>query len=233
MKHHFPKLLTSLAVVLAGLLPGAALGQELSADEVLTRMKEEAQSIEDATFLLTGRLIDPDGTTIALEVDIEVIPGQEVARASFYQPDALADNVVVFEEDTVYNYIFLTNQVTLFDANDPDALGGFLSSQETDEGFSFTLDLDALFAGWEASLESFEDGNYRLRLDNSEEDAAIDHALVSVQEESWIPSEVTLIGPDDRTLAELAVENFQRDQGLSAEDVTYLPEDAEVIDERD
>lgn len=233
MKTNAAKLLTLLAFLLASLLPGVVMAQALSADEVLTRVKEEAESIVDASLLLTGNLIDPDGTTIALEVEIEVIPGEEVARANFIQPDALADNVVVFDEDTVYNYIFMTNQVTLFDADDPDALGGFLSGQETDEGFSLTLDLDTLFAGWEPSIESYEDGIYRLRMDNVEEDAAIDYALVSVQEESWIPSEVILVTAEDRTLAELFVEDFQRDVGLSPEDVTYIPEDAEVIDERE
>ncbi|HEX7004185.1 MAG TPA: hypothetical protein VF168_08350 [Trueperaceae bacterium] len=222
-----------LAMMLALLVTGTVLAQPLSADEVLERVTAQAESLEDASFLLTGELIDPDGTTINLEVAIEVIPGEEVARATFYQPDALADNVIVFEDDTVKNYLFLTNQVTLFDANDPDALGGLLTGQAgEDEGFEFTLDLDALFAGWEASLESYEGGVYRLRMDNNSEGAAIDHAFVNVPEESWIPASVTLVAPEDRVLAELFVEEFERDQGLSAEDVTYLPEDAEVIDER-
>ena len=226
-------LLSLLAIVIALLTVGTALAQPLSAEEVLDEVKAEAESIEDASLLLTGHLVDPDGTTINLEVDIEVIPGEEVARATFFQPDALADNVIVFEDDTVKNYLFMTNQVTLFDANDPDALGGFLSSQETDAGFDLTLDLDALFAGWEASIDSYEDGVYRLRMDNSEEGAGIDHAFVSIPEDTWIPTQLTLIAPEERTLAELFVENFQRDQGLAAEDVTYLPEDAEIIDERD
>ena len=226
-------ILPRVAFALGLLMPAAALAQPLSADEVLEQVKAEAESIEDAAFLLTGNLIDPDGTTINLEVDIEVIPGAEVARATFYQPDALADNVIVFEDDTVKNYLFLTNQVTLFDANDPDALGGFLSSQESESGFDLTLDLDALFSGWEATVESYEAGIYELRMENTQEDAAIQHALVTIPEESWIPTQLTLVGPDDRTLAELYVEDLTRDQGLSPEDVTYLPEDAEVIDERD
>jgi opacity protein-like surface antigen len=160
MKIAFPKSLSLLATLLMVTASSVTFAQPLTADQVLEQIKAEAESIEDATFLLAGRLIDPDGTAITLEVDIEVIPGEEVARATFFQPAALADNVVVFEGDTVYNYIFLTNQVTLFDANDPDALGGFLGGEESGEGFSFTLDLDALFAGWEASIESYEGGTY-------------------------------------------------------------------------
>jgi outer membrane lipoprotein-sorting protein len=229
VSHRLFALLSILLIAVAT----PTLAQQLSADEVLENMKREAEATEDASFLLTGQLIDPDGTAIALEVEVEVIPGAEAARASFIQPDALADNVVVFHDDTVYNYIYLTNQVTLFDADDPDALGGFLSGAEEGGGFTMSIDLDELFAGWEATVEGYEDGAYRLRLDNKEEDADLDHVLATVQEGTWVPSKLMLIGQDDQTVAELFVEEFSRDQGLSVEDVTYIPDDAEVIDERD
>jgi outer membrane lipoprotein-sorting protein len=175
-------------------------------------------------------LIDPDGTAINLEVEVELIPGQEAARATFIQPDALADNVIVYDGESVYNYIFLTNQVTVFDADDPDALGGFLSGNG--DGPKLTLDLEELFAGWDAMVEGYDAGAYRLRLDNKEEDAQLDHVFATVEEGTWVPRELILVGDEGRTVAELHVEDFQRDQGLSVEDVTYIPEDAEVIDER-
>ncbi|MEX2535480.1 MAG: outer membrane lipoprotein carrier protein LolA [Trueperaceae bacterium] len=240
-------LLTAMLAALSIALSGVSLAQDLTADEVLAQMTEAAETAQDASFLLTGRLLDPDGSSINLEVEIEVVPGERAGRAYFIQPDALADNVIVFDGDAVYNYIFLTNQVTVFDANDPDALGGFLGGQEIggqemgeqettgqgpSEGFTLSLDLDALFAGWEASLVGYEPGAYELRLDNSEEGATIDHVLATVEEGTWVPTQLVLTGGDGQTLAELFVENFRRDGGLSAEDVTYIPEDAEVIDER-
>jgi outer membrane lipoprotein-sorting protein len=222
-----------LLLLLLAALAGTALGQPLSADELLANVKAEAEATEDASFLLTGQLIDPDGTAIALEVEVEIIPGSEAARASFIQPDALADNVVVFSDNTVYNYIYLTNQVTLFDADDPDALGGLLAGTGEGEGVNMSLDLDELFAGWNATIESYEAGTYRLRMDNREADAVLDHVLATIQEGTWIPTALELVGQDGRTVAELFIEEFVRDQGLSVEDVTYIPDDAEVIDERD
>lgn len=222
-----------LTMILAALLLTAAGAQDLSADEVLANIKQEAEATTDASFLLTGRLIDPDGTAINLEVEMELVPDAEAARATFIQPDALADNVVVMNGNTVYNYIFMTNQVTLFDADDPDALGGLLSGNGGGESPNLTLDLDELFADWQARIEGYEDGVYHLRLDNQQEDASLDHVLATVHEGSWVFSELVLVGADDRIVAELFVEDFQRDQGLSVEDVTYIPEDAEVIDERE
>ncbi|MEX2540399.1 MAG: hypothetical protein WD314_01275 [Trueperaceae bacterium] len=224
--------LTKHLAIAAVLLAGAALAQDLGADEVLANIRQEAEATRDASFLLTGRLIDPDGTAIALEVEVELIPGERAARADFIQPDALADNVVVFDDEAVYNYIFLTNQVTVFDANDPDALGGFISGQGEGGAPTLTLDLEKLFAGWDAEVESYEAGFYHLRLDNKETGAALDHVLATVQEGTWVPSELVLFGDDGSMVAELFIDDFQRDQGISVEDVTYIPEDAEVIDER-
>jgi outer membrane lipoprotein-sorting protein len=222
-----------LAATSLVLLAAPVSAQQLTADEVLDNIQREAEATEDASFLLTGRLIDPDGTAIALEVEVEVIPGERAARASFIQPDALADNVIVFDDDAVYNYLFLTNQVTVFDADDPDALGGLLGAGEEAEAPSLTLDLEKLFAGWDASVVGYENGAYRLRLDNKEQGATLDHVLATVQEGTWVPTRLVLMGEGDKMVAELFIEDFRRDQGLSVADVTYIPEDAEVIDERD
>ena len=224
----------ALAATAALLLPlSPAVAQEHTADEILSHMTAAAEATEDATFVLTGRLIDADGTSIALEIDLEVIPDAEVARATFHQPDALADNIVVFSDDAVYNYLFLTNQVTIFAADDPDALGGFLGEAEDESSFFLTLDLEELFAGWEVEVVGYEEGEYRLRFSNIDVAASLREALVRVEEGTWVPGELILIEADGRTLAELFVADYRPDTGLTVEDVTWLPEDAEVIDERD
>ena len=56
---------------------------------------DAARALEDATFMLSGKLINPDGTTFTLEIDIMVVPSQNLASAYILQPDALADNVIV------------------------------------------------------------------------------------------------------------------------------------------
>jgi len=219
------------------LLAGYALAQGLTSDEILANLTTTADSLQDASFLLTGRLIDSDGTEIALEIEIEFIPKKQIARAYILQPDALADNFIVLDGDSIYNYIFLTNQITIFKADDPDALGGLIP-QGDGSTFEVTLDLDTLFAGWQTGVESYLDTPagpaYQLRFDNldSSPDVLIDHVTATVIDESWIPYQLVFYQEDGSVLAELKFEDFIRDQGLDPAEITYLPEDAEIIDER-
>ena len=186
--------------------------------------------------MLTGKIIDADGTEIILEVDVSVMPMEQITRAEFYQPDALADNITILDKDVVYNYVYLTNQATLFSANDPDALGGLLPASEADSKAKFEFDLEKLFAGWTASIDGYEktdNGNiYNLRFDNKEEDVVIDHVNVTVYEDIWIPTDMIFYKKDNSLFTELHFEDISVDAGLNIDDLLYLPDDAEIIDER-
>jgi outer membrane lipoprotein-sorting protein len=226
-----------LALALLVSATAAAQAQnDADAQAVLDRVAATAEALQDATFLLTGRLIDADGTEIALELETQVVPGERAASVYVLQPDALADNIIVLDGDAVYNYTFLTHQVTIFDADDPDALGGLVGAGEDGE-MNVTFDLEALFGGYEASLGGRADTPHGpadvLRLDNLEEGARIAWVQATVPEATSLPHRLELHGPDDALLAELVFEDLRTDVGLTAEEVTYLPEDAEVIDERE
>lgn len=227
--------LRALLALLLALLP-TALAQDLTADEVLAELERKVDSLADASFLLTGGLIDPDGTEIRLEVEVEVVTEPQVARATFIQPDALADNFIVLSGGAIYNYTYLTNQVTVFDADDPDALGGLLGEPEPGEKLEFTLDLQTLFSGWAVSsggyVQTPAGDAYLLLFANEEEGAAIGSAEATVLDGSWVPYTVTLYDERGSMVADLAIEGFAGDTGLDPADVTYIPDDAEVIDER-
>jgi len=225
-------------LALALLVTATATAQaqdDADAQAVLDRVARTAESLQDATFLLTGRLIDADGTEIALELESQVVPGERAASVYVLQPDALADNIVVLDGDAVYNYTFLTHQVTIFDADDPDALGGLVGAGEDGE-MNVTFDLEALFGGYRASLGGRADTPHGpadvLRLDNLEEGARIAWVQATVPEATSLPFRLELHGPNDALLAELVFEDLRTDVGLTVEEVTYLPDDAEVIDER-
>jgi len=209
-----------------------ASAQDLSADEVLANVTEAAQALQDAQFLLVGTLLDPDGSELALEVDMQVVPGEKLARADFFQPDALADNFVIFDDESVYNYVFLTNQISIFASDDPNAIGGLFPDSNVQEELDFNLDLDKLFEGWEVSKEAYEEDRYRLKFTNSDELGAIRYVLASVVDGTWEPYNFRFVGAEDELIADLTLDNFERDTGLDPEDVRYYPDDAEVIDER-
>ncbi|CAN5886588.1 outer membrane lipoprotein carrier protein LolA [soil metagenome] len=210
--------------------------QDLSSDEVLANLKTAAETLQDASFLLTGNLTDPDGTQIALEVAVQVLPSVKAARAEFIQPDALADNFIVLNGDAVYNYVFLTNQATIFPTDDPDALGGLFPDGNVDQGFDFTFNPEQLFRGWTSSVTGYEEspvGNvYTMRFVNEEPDALVVYVDASIVEAEWRPYTMTFYSPEDEVLVDLTLEDFARDQGLDPTEVTYIPDDAELIDER-
>lgn len=208
------------------------LTQDLSAEDVLARMTETANSISDARFLLEGNLTDADGTVLPLEVDVQVIPEVNAARAEFFQPDALADNFVVLDGEDFYNYLFLTNQASLFNAGDPDALGDVFPSTAENEAFEFTFDLNQLFGGWEPEIVSFEEGRYTLRLVNTEQDVNIAYVDATTLEGEWLPETLTFYDQDETAFSALEFNEVALDSGLDVADVTYIPEDAEIIDER-
>ena len=235
-------LLSSLTIALCVLLGApAGLAQDLSADEILANLEQSARTLEDASFLATGKLIDVDGTSYDLEIEVDVIPGLELLRAYFILPDALADNFVIIDSHDVYNYLFLTNQVTILDINDPDALGGLLPETEVDleeeaERLDLTFDLEALFQGWTMSVQGYRErpeGNvYVLRFDNEEEGAEIGRVNAEVFDQEWYPRWMEFVLADGHVIAEIFIENFARELGLDPADLRYIPPDAEIIDER-
>ena len=48
----------------------------------------------------------------------------------------------------------------------------------------------------------------------------------------WTPYQVSFYGQGNELLAELEFNDFERNIDLDPEEVTYIPEDVEVIDER-
>ncbi len=209
----------------------------LDVDTVLDNIATAASELQDVSFLLTGSITDPDGTTIALEVDFEIVPPEVVARAYILQPDALADNEIILDGDAVYNYTFLTHQVMIFDSDDPDALGGFLPAAEDGASATVSFDLAAIFAGYEASIveltETEHGPSYRLRFANKDPQALVLDVEAVVPVSDWLPRQLVFMEAGGRVLAVLNAENLVADSGLDPADLRELPFDAEVIDNRD
>jgi len=234
------KYILLLSALVLSLPFSAASAQDLSAEEILENLETRANELQDASFLITGTLFDTDGQEIPLEVEVQFIPDEELLRALFIQPDALADNFVIVDGNTVYNYLFVTNQVTVLNANDPDALGGILPEVEGEvEGqVNLTPDISRLFEGdtWQVSVEGYEESPagpvYRLRFDNTEEGVNVDYVNATVLEGEWLPTGLEFVQPDGSPLAELSFEDYAIDTGLDPEEVRFIPPDAERIDER-
>ncbi len=230
-------LLRPLAVFAALLVAATASAQQPDVTTVLDNITNAANAIQDATFTVTGKLVDSDGTVIPLDVDIQAIPPQHLASAYINQPDALADNQIVLDGNVVKNYTFLTNQITLFDANDPDALGGLLPAGPNGQSApQISFDLGKIFAGYDATIKNVAaDGGtktYVLDFTNKDPKATILNVEATVPSSDWLPRRLVFLQKGDRVVADLNVKNLKLDQGLDPKKVGYLPQDAEVIDNR-
>jgi outer membrane lipoprotein-sorting protein len=224
----------SALLLLLALLPHA-LAQSRDVGGVLAALEARAAEVVDLAFVLEGQLVDEGGQVFRIEVEVQAIPGIPAAGIYIVQPDALADNQVVVDGDVVRNYTFLTNQVSLYRLDDPDAFGGLIEAGG-DGGMPISLDLAAVFAGWDAQVVG-EEGTPRgtalvLRFDNRDPEAQIQYVLATVLDGAWDPWRLVFYRAGDALFADLRFVDLEVNQGLTRADVTYLPEDAEVLDRR-
>ncbi len=228
-------LLVAAAAMAASLLLVAttARSQGLPVEAVLAELEQRAERLHDIAFVLEGEVRDEAGQRIAVEVEVLAIPSLPAASLYIIQPDALADNMIVVVGDEVRNYTFLTNQVAIYDIADPDAFGGLVQGGDA---LALDLDLGRVFAGWDARVESVEQGSdgdvYTLRFDNLDADATIHHATLVIDASDWLPLRLTLYSDESTLFADLRLMGLSVDTGLDADEVTWLPDDAEVLDRR-
>jgi len=212
------------------------LAQTRSAEEVLAQLTANAESLQDASLLVSGRVLDPAGGEMTLELRAYLIPALELVRLEFRQPDALADNFIVLDREVVYNYLFVTNQVMIHSAGDPDALGTLFPNANAAEPQALSFDLSRLFDGWEVGLSGYgpspEGEVYALRFTNSDPAAEVSHVNAEVLAERWLPYRLEFVASDGQVIAELLFTDLLIDQGLDPDDLRHLPPDAVIIDER-
>jgi outer membrane lipoprotein-sorting protein len=224
-----------IAALALWLVIGSVHAQPRDVAEVLAALEASAASVIDLSFVLDGVLVDEAGQTIRVEVEIVAIPAIPAAGLYILRPDAIADNQIVVDGDVVKSYTFITNQVALFDLDDPDAFGGLIEA-DADGNLPISLDLATVFAGWSASIVG-TDATPRgpglvLRFNNLDPDADMQYVLATVVEATWDPWRLVFYRAGDEVFADLTFRDWKRDQGLTREDVTYLPDDAEVLDRR-
>jgi outer membrane lipoprotein-sorting protein len=228
-------LLVAAAAVAAVLLlvVATARAQHLDADAVLAELEARSASLQDVSFVLEGELYDEAGQRVAVEIEVMAIRSPRAASLYIIQPDALADNVVIVTDTEIRNYTFLTNQVAVYAADDPEAFGGLFPGGE---GFVLDLDLGRVFAGWEARVEHVEPGAagdvYTLRFDNLDPAAEIHHVVAVIDASNWLPRQLTFYTREAEPFADLYLSGIEVDTGLDPGEVTWIPDDAEVIDRR-
>lgn len=217
----------TLPIVLA--LAGVASLQTASAqsvNEIISKVTAAANGARDISFKLQGSAtLDSGGQK--LDLDIQSIPAQSLARVLFNAPDALADNIVVVDKKTVYNYLSLTNQVTVQDA----------SRQANQAGFGvdfsqFTNAANLLTSRYDVKLiDTTGAAGARLyQLEATPKNSSLsDRNRVWISEQGWRPTRVQVLGAGGKVTADLNIVNYKLNAGLNPARLRALPKDAEIV----
>ncbi|MBB6097936.1 outer membrane lipoprotein-sorting protein [Deinobacterium chartae] len=214
-----------LLLVASVLLAPSALAQ--SADTVLKNFEAAQKNAKDISVQVQGKALLDSGEQ---RIDLEVlsIPGQKLTRVNFNAPDALADNVLVIDNQTAYNYLYLTNQVTVQPLAKTELQGfNFDFAQFARLGLELPRDrFDVKLVSTQAAKTG---KTYVLEATPKARDLGFSRTRVWISDQGWRPVRLQALNSNGKLQADLRFENYKVNSGLSAAKVKSLPRDAQVI----
>jgi outer membrane lipoprotein-sorting protein len=213
-------LATSFALIVPVVFGLGALAQSPSALDILAKLEATQKSIKDYRARVAGTAEQGD-QKLKLEMDVQAIPSANLVRVKFNAPDSLADNFIIVDKSTVYNYLFLTNQVTITKLNNAN-VGGFNFNFSQFSSFSDSFPKDKVnFKPVTTVLDATPIKGSNLEFSR---------VKVWVLDGSWRPQRIQYF--DDKgvnPIADITVSKWEQNVGLKATDLRKLPKDAEII----
>ena len=223
------KTLLTIGLGLIASAIGIALAQSPSAADILSKLEANQKSIKDYRARVAGSAEQGD-QKLKLEMDVQAIPAINLVRVKFNAPDSLADNFIIIDKTTVYNYLFLTNQVTITKLNATN-VGGFNFNFSQFSSFSDSLPKDKINFK-PVTTESTPDGKAFVVDATPKAGSNLEFSRVKVWvlDGSWRPQRIQYF--DDKgvnPIADITVSKWEQNVGLKATDLRKLPKDAEII----
>jgi outer membrane lipoprotein-sorting protein len=216
------------AVVLSSLAT-LALAQSLSASDVLGKLESVQKSLKDYQAKAIGTISD-ETQKIKLDLEVQSIPALKLTRLTFNAPDTLADNVSIIDNDNFYNYLFLTNQVTITKISKAQVGGvsfgnigsfGDLQSSIPREKLDFKP----------VTIEDTANGKAYLVDATPKKGSNLEFGRVKVWvlDKSFNLYHVQYFNDKGTMQADLTIPEFKSNVGLKAKDLCKLPSDVEKI----
>jgi outer membrane lipoprotein-sorting protein len=207
----------------------SALAQSPSALDILGKLESTQKTIKDYRARVAGTAEQGD-QKLKLEMDVQAIPSANLVRVKFNAPDSLADNFIIVDKNTVYNYLFLTNQVTITKLNNAN-VGGFNFNFSQFSSFSDSFPKDKV-SFKPVTTETTPDGKAYVLDATPIKGSNLEFSRVKVWvlDGSWRPQRIQYF--DDKginPIADITVSKWEQNVGLKAADLKKLPKDAEII----
>jgi outer membrane lipoprotein-sorting protein len=215
--------------VVLGSIATLALAQSLSASDVLGKLETVQKNLKDYKAKAVGTISD-DTQKIKLDLDVQAIPALKLTRLTFNAPDTLADNVSIIDNDNFYNYLFLTNQVTITKIAKAQVGGvsfgnigsfGDLQSSIPKEKLDFKP----------VTMEDTANGKAYVVDATPKKGSNLEFGRVKIWalEKSFNLYRVQYFNDKGAMQADLTIPEFKGNVGLKAKDLCKLPSDVEKI----
>ena len=215
-----------VVVISTVLLAATALAQTPSATDLLTRLEAQQKTVKDFKARATGTAVTGDDRKLKIDLEVQSIPSLELTRIKFNAPDELADNFVIVDKDKIYNYLFLTNQVTITTRKANQNVGGFSFDFSQ---FSSGTDL---FPRDKVTFKPVvQDGKSLVLEATPKAGADLDFGRVKawIQENPLQLERVQYYNTKNALQADITLAEYKTNVGLKAAALRQLPKDAEII----
>lgn len=200
----------------------------LSASEIWAKVSQTIAAAQDLESHISGKVLSK-GKEMSLELTLQTIPALELTRFQFNAPKALQDNVLILEGNKVWNYLSLPNQIIQTSQDKMTKLPGmpldFSKMSDLGKGLA-QQDMTFVLRG----EENLPDGKALLLEGRPKTGVKLEFSKLRV----WILSGVWRVAKiqafeGNTVKAELNISNFKTNQGLKADALQMLPQDAERI----
>ena len=223
----FKPVLASLVVLSS--VATLALAQGLSASDVLSKLESVQKSLKDYKAKAVGTIAD-ETQKIKLDLDVQAIPGLKLTRLTFNAPDTLADNVSIIDNDNFYNYLFLTNQVTITKLNKAQVGGVSFGSIDSFGDLQSSIPKEKLDFK-PVSMDDTPNGKAYVVDATPKKGSNLEFGRVKIWalEKSFNLYRVQYFNDKGFMQADLTIPKFESNVGLKAKDLCKLPSDVEKI----
>jgi hypothetical protein len=222
------KLKLALVTIGAALVP-LALAQSVTVDTVLKNLEATSKNTKDFGGKVVGSA-EQDNQRTRFEVKIAGITASKLTRVDFLAPDSLADNFLIVDNQNIFNYQFITNQVTIQKDTSQTNVGGFnlnfnqLNDLQTtfprDQVDFKPLTTETTPAGKAYVLDATPKKNSKVDFDRLK---------VWVLENGWRVYRTQSLDAKNVVQFDITISEWKANSGLKASELCKLPKDAEII----
>lgn len=190
----------SLSLLCVGVLAITATAQSVeTADDVLDRMRENTQAIEDLDAFLTVQTYDEGEVCLTQRIRLSLLQPDRM-RQEYLEPDYLAGNLSLVTGDNMWIYIAAIE--TWYEKD----LAGLSTAEQPWLVFrQFLRGVQDEFADYTFELLSAEGDEYHLQGTASTDDAVYGRIELWVDSQTFVPNQRSLYDVEDNLLVELRI----------------------------